>query len=328
MVWRTPNIASYVWLGLAAALGALAKFNFFFFAVPFLVSLAAHRVIRDRIFNAKALVSIAIFAMLTTPVFVAVFQQFKASTGRMSKLYRGGYWDWLDVPGIGIDGFVSLVIAGIAWGGPLLLVWSLARSRPASPVNPPAEADPFSQALAWGMAGAGALFAMMVIVGDMHFVHERYLTPLFAGVPILAAVLYPLGAKRIQVAVGAFVIFVAVLIGIVAMVQTQKHRYAIPYPAVAAEIKKAGLAPQPIIAKKHSDVANLTLALDWPGAKSPRYPKTDNGAVLVWRGKGPPPSHKVPKGLKISGERRTISAPFLNIRTDEMVFSFQPLTPQ
>ncbi|MEO1330666.1 MAG: glycosyltransferase family 39 protein [Pseudomonadota bacterium] len=328
VVWRAPSPLAFVWLGLACVLGALAKFNFFLFAIPLLIALAIDPETRARFFERRALLSLGIFALATAPIFAAAARELGASTERMDKLYSGGGdYAWLDLPGIGLDGLVSLAVAGLAWAGPLALIWALAqgleRRLPEASAAPTAP-EPFVRALGWAMALGMAAFALVVLAGDMHRVHERYLTPILAGLPIWVALALPLARLRPWVIGLAGAAFAAALIGVFAMVQTQKHRYAIPYADLATEIARAGAPEAPILGRRHSDVANLTLALGWRGSSSPRYAPVESLVLAVWRGD----RAKAPKELPLDGftpvgPPTVVRAPYRNWREDAFALSFQ-----
>ncbi|MEL6978296.1 MAG: glycosyltransferase family 39 protein [Pseudomonadota bacterium] len=326
LIWERPSLGRYVWLGAAAALGALAKFNFFLFAAPLMLVIALEPEARRRVFERPAWIALALFIVATTPSFIAAALDLEASAGRLSKLYSSSEGPWYDPPWLGLDGFVSLLVASIAWAGPLAMVWALARWRsPREVVGALPNAAPL-RLLARAMALGMIAFALIVLAADMHKVHERYLTPILAVAPVWLAARYPLGgAARRWVAGLAGVAFLGALIGVFAMVSNEKHRYAIPYQAIAAEIERAGAPPAPILAARHSDVANLTLALGWRGAAAPRYAAVEDRALLVWRGDRSPPMRLAPEGFAPEGEPTTVRASYLNWRHDAFVMSFQSL---
>ncbi len=337
LVAERQTVGRYAWFGVAAALGALAKFNFFLFAAPLLVFIAADRDLRARVLKRGAWIALAVFLGLCGPVLVAAAFEIESSTARLSKLYAAPDGAWYDAPGVGLDGALSLFVASLAWAGPLALVWGLARWRGedarsgAAPWFRPREQAALPRALGRAMLGGLIVFGLVVLAADMHKVHERYLTPILAALPIWTVVAFPLrGAAQRYVLAGAAIVFVGVLAGIAAMVQTQTHRYAIPYRAIAGEIAAAvargDAAPAPILARRHSDVANLTLALGWEGSASPAYAPIEDRALLVWRGEGPAPESEVPNGFRPVGAPLTARAPYANLRDDAFVLSFQLLT--
>lgn len=328
LICQSPRLLNYIWLGMALTLGAMAKFNFYLFAIPFLVALAWDSSLRRRLYFPNILISFAIFLAAMLPFFLALIEKISANTDRMAKLYRGSKFEWIDIPFVGIDGFVSLLLGLLATSAPLLLVWWFARRDETLKRNEQAWEQHFSKALGHALMAAAGLFALIVIIGDMHHVHERYLVPVFAGLPIWLAVTYPIERARKHVVIVACFLFCAALLGYIAMVQTTKHRYAMPYKAVAEEILKTEQRPRLILSPKQGDAENLTIALGWPGATSPKRTAQEEGALLLWRGTGAPPTRKVPAGMELIGERKTLKAPFTNAREGTMTFSVQKIDPK
>ncbi len=332
LLYKRQTLWRAVWFGGALALGTLAKYNFALFALPFLIAMAASRPVAQRVYSRLSLISLGVFLAAATPTLVAAALDLDASTERLEKLYDpNSPLAWLDLPGVGVDGFVSLLIAALAWAGPLAAVWASARFYDRKTAEPAAGAEhPLIAPIGWATLGAVGAFATVVLAADMQQVHERYLTPLLAAGPIWLACRLPLAASARAVLPLAAVAFLAAPVGVYAMVQTQKHRYALPYPTVAAQIRLAEATPVPILARRHSDVANLTLALSWPGAASPRYATAGDRILLVWRGRRDVPEGLAPPDFGPAGPIAAVRAAYLNARTDDVVFSFQAferLTP-
>lgn len=182
------GVGLWLWLGAAMALGAMAKYTFALMLGPFLLALLVTPGTRGLVADRRFLVSLAAFAALAGPSIAAAALQVRQTTGRMSKLFsEEGSTAGLDVPGIGLDGFLSLIQAGLAWAGPALVVWWLARRRAQPQATSLREgADAYVEALGRAMALGLALFAVIVLAGDMHRVRERYLTPMLAPLPVWA----------------------------------------------------------------------------------------------------------------------------------------------
>lgn len=319
-----PGPGAFLLIGLALLLGAMAKYNFFLFAIPFAAALAASAPVRARLGRRDALIAPAVMLAGAAPFAAAALQDLAASGGRAAKLYAGGSFDWLDLPWVGVDGLASTVLAVSASAGVAAVAWAAARLldrlRPSAPAPAapraldPALAAALRLALARAIGLGLALFALGVFVADVHRVHERYLTPIFATLPIVLAVTLPLRGAAPLLAGAAAATYLAVFPGVWYMVETSAHRYSRPYPALAAQIRAAHPAPSPIRSARHDDAANLTLALGWPGARSPTFLPLDGAdrVLLLWRGGGGPPARLIPEGFRPAGPAGAAQAPLLN----------------
>lgn len=332
---RRPDWRSYAWLGAAMSLGALAKFNFFLLLVPFFAAFALDREGRRLFTQPFAWVAPAVFAATTGPSLIAAAIYVEDSGSRIGKLYQPSKLAWLDLPYLGVDGFVSLIVIALAWAGPAALIWGAALFydnrhgglRAPSTVKPFA-ASPYTgemlgrvleRALALGMA----LTAILVLASDVTKLEERYLTPLLALLPVYLALRWPLGASAKPILLLAIAAYLAVFVGFWGMVAYGKHRYSIPYKAVAAQIRRQSPQPLPLIATRHEDRANLLIALGWPGASTPSFQKLENGAMLVWPGRNPPPEGLAPEGFGPATPITTVAEEYLNGSGREAVYSFQ-----
>ncbi len=320
-----PSRAAYAWLGAAAALGALAKYNFLLFAVPFVGAVLASQRLRSIVYRRDALIAVGVFAALTAPVAIAAAMDAATSLDRISKLYRADEdLVWYDVPGVGIDGFLSFLTASIAWAGPALLVWTAATWWESRRGELPAPADhALLRALGRTMVASLVIFGLIVLAADMHRVHERYLTPLLATLPIWLAAARPTGRLSGWICAVAGVAYVAALIGFWGMASYGKHRYGYDYEAIAAQVRRVSQQPLPLISPRHDDRANMVLALGWPGASSPQTQPVESRAILFWRGRSKPPMRSAPEGFQPMGEVYTVSTPFRNRREGSTVYRFQ-----
>lgn len=348
--WRAverPSAARMAWLGAAAALGALAKFNFFLFALPFLAALAAAPALRARLFRPTGWVGVGVFALLAGPSLAAAALDFGASAARLDKLYVAtGKFAGLDPPGLGVDGLFSLVAAAAAWAAPLAVVWIIARGldRRAESANvgrglrvelgrgapPPGALDPeplraaFVAAIGRAMLWAMAAFAVIVLLADMHRVHERYLTPILAPLGVWLACARPLRASAPLFAAAAAAVFLAAPLGVAGMVMTTPHRYAMPFEAIAAEIAFREPGTTAIRSRPSGDAANLAIARGGPAARSPQgHHPIGDALLMTWRGDRPLPEARAPEGFAPAGPRRVATAPLTNWRAERFTLSFQ-----
>lgn len=330
VVWAASRLSQsrrlelYLALGAFAAAGALSKFNFALFLAPFLAAIAldpAHgAILRDR----RAWAALGLFFVLIAPSHLAAALNLADSAGRIEKLYRPGDLAWLDPPLLGVDGLVTLVVAFLAWAAAALAVWAIARRLDGAwRLEPPSAG--FERVLGRAMALALGLFAAIVLFADMHKVEERYLTPLLTPLPIFLAVAWPLRRSALAVTALASTLYLAVAPSFWAMAAFGKHRFGLPYAAIAESIAAAAPEPLPIITARHDDAANLILALGWTGAASPAYAPIQDAALLVWRGAGDPPLRFAPERFAPEGSTQTYSGRYANAYDGDVVYSFQKI---
>lgn len=328
-----PHLA----LGALAAAGALAKFNFLLFLAPFLVAVALDPRWRPVVSGARAAAAAAVFALLAGPSYVAALLHLGDSASRIGRLYRpDGALAWIDVPYLGVDGLLSLVIAALAWAGLAVVVWGVAvwaerraarRDRLGGDAVEQDEGAEAADALGRAMVFALGAFAVIVLLSDMHKIEERYLTPLLAPLPVYLAARRPLRRAAPVVLGVAAAAYLAVFPGFAGMANFGAHRFGYPYDAVAAQIRTAAQAAgwdeARILSRRHDDAANLTLALGWEGSRTPAYAMIDERALLVWRGRGAAPPNLAPEGFIAIGAPQRVAEGFINFRAGGVAYSFQ-----
>ena len=332
---KKPDWKSYAWLGLAMSLGALAKFNFFLMLVPFFAAFALDRQGRRLFTQPFAWAAPAAFAATSAPSLIAAAIYVEDSGARIGKLYQDNRFAFLDLPYVGVDGFLSLIVMTLAWAGLAGLIWLGARAYDliqggglADPSDDGPGGAPYSGAmigriLERALLGGLGLFAVLILAGDVTKIEERYLTPLLALLPVYLAVRWPLTISARPVALLAIVAYLAVFPGYWGYVTYGKHRFAIPYDAVAAQIRRQYPEALPLISPRHDDQANIVLALGWPGATTPRYQPVENDALLVWRGRGVAPASLEPQGFGPASPITTVAVDYRNSSGREEVYSFQ-----
>ena len=331
---KKPGWKTYAWLGLAMSLGALAKFNFFLLLIPFFAAFAMDPQVRRLFTRPFAWVTPAVFAATSGPSMIVAALYREDSGSRIEKLYRASDFAWLDLPHIGLDGFVSLIVMTLAWAAPAAAAWLLARyydskhgglrAPSTTPVLGSADsALTIARILERAMLGGLALMAALILVADVTKVEERYLTPVLALLPVYLALRWPLGASARVVLLSAIAVYLAAFVGFWGMAEYGKHRYGLPYEAVAAQIRRQSPQPTPLLSPRHDDQANVVLALGWPGAETPRYQRIETEAILLWRGRGGAPKDLAPQGFGPASPIATVVAPYVNGSGLEAVYSFQ-----
>jgi 4-amino-4-deoxy-L-arabinose transferase-like glycosyltransferase len=320
---RRGDVPSFLWLGLASAIGALAKYNFLLGFAAILIAAFSVPALRARLFVPKLAYAGALFAALFTPHFVWALQHLQVSTQRMAKLERANSdFGVIDIPWIGLDGFVALALAVAAWAGPLLLAWFAIRyaSRgedhtTGSPHRDDVEA--FAQLFGRATAiGLGA-FAAILLIADLHSVHERYVTPLLMPLPFWLALAWPLEGRSYAalrfLRLGAVVALLMVTAWPLWIAFGREH-FAYPYRSFAAALNAQTSAPLAILAHQRKFAANIAIKLDhasiWEAGMRPEQ------VVVLWDAKaGDAPQALVAElgdGFDPHGEIIQMSFPYDN----------------
>ena len=320
---RRGDLTDFLWLGLATAIGALAKYNFLLSFDAMLIAVFSIPYLRARLFVPKLAYAGALFAVLFAPHFVWALQHIHESTQRMAKLERANsHFGGIDIPGIGLDGFLALIVAVAAWAGPLLLAWFAIRylSRGedhASGVIEEENIKPFTQLFGRTTAIGLAAFAAVLLLGDLHFVSERYVTPLLMPLPFWVVLRWPLEdgsyARTRFVRLGAAVALLMVTAW-PAWIAFGREDFAYPYRAFAAALNATGTNPLVILADKRKFAANIAIKLHqasiWEEGMRP------DQVVVVWDAKaGDEPRSLVTElgdGFQPQGEVMKMSFPYDN----------------
>jgi 4-amino-4-deoxy-L-arabinose transferase-like glycosyltransferase len=314
LVFTRGGALPFVALGTAAAVGMMGKYNVAILLLALAVAVASVRRIRARFARPEALLAPLTFIVLAGPGLVMAATEPAVTTERMAKLYRVGPFAALDVPGVGVDGLLSLAVAVVASAGVVLALVALFGRAPVG--------DDAMRRVLWRTVGCGlAGFAVFVLLADMSLVHERYLTPLLMPLPVVAALHLAGWRLRRLVAVAGVAAALAVPLGIVGMVAFDNHRWARPYEALGAAILSATPPGDVVVASTDYDPAlpaNIALALRALGrtavvADDRIHP---HGPILVqvWSGRAPVPdaARPHPPGA-CEAARLTLEAPNVNL---------------
>ena len=278
----------YIWLGLATVIGIFAKFHFLIFCVAIILVFASNSDMRKHFSWKKTSLSFSIIFLLTLPIFLSVIFNLSQSTARMKKLYRESVFSSFDLPYVGVDGVLSFFGAFFAWCGPLLVFYLvmqlLKRISIESPIYPDAETNFFVKLFGLTSVIASLIFITAVFFADMHFVHERYLTPVLMAFPFWFVLRFPF-SNEVAVSSGLIrlvsIIMIGVLIGSSAMVMFGKHSLSYPYDEFAKGLEEKFGTGIHILAARDRDYGNLVKNIS--GAMVVHTSDTPKHLVLVWR---------------------------------------------
>lgn len=298
LVALRPSAVHFAWLGLAASVGAMAKYNFFLLMVAAVCAVLSSYALRQAFTSWRLVISGVVFVAVCGPHLAWAFANIDESTNRISKLERSSNWfGALDVPGIGIDGFLGALLALASSAGALMLIWyglrrvnggglncGLETHENVSPGHAIARAE-IANLYARTCVIALAVFGAVLLLGDFHFVFERYLTPLLMPLPLWLALSRPLSDRATRrLAVLALMIWCGVLAALPLVVAMGKDRLAFPYGAMAQRIQQEIAGPFAVLARRERDAANLVIRL--PGSFIWQPEATASRVLVVWSGAG------------------------------------------
>jgi 4-amino-4-deoxy-L-arabinose transferase-like glycosyltransferase len=316
----------FLWLGLAAAVGIMGKYNVAILLGALAAAIVTVRPVRARFAVPAALLAPLTFVALAGPGLVMAATQPAITTERIAKLYREGPFAAVDIPVLGLDGLLSLAVATLASAGVVLAFVALFGR---APVGDDAVRRVLWRTVRWGLLG----FAAVVLLADMSLVHERYLTPLLMVLPVVASLHLAGWPGRRWVVVAGIAAALAVPLGIVGMVALDNHRWARPYERIGAAIAAATPPGDIVVASNHWDPAlpaNIALALRQLGrtaivAGDRVHP---HGPILVqvWDGRGIPEDRPRPDGA-CEAARLSVTAPYVNLTERTMTVTVAVYSP-
>lgn len=312
LIMERGDRASFAWLGLAAAVGALAKYNFFLVLAAVFIAAYSIPAMRLRLFSPRLVLAGAIFAALLVPHYIWAVLNFSQTTQRMAKLEReDSVFNAVDIPWIGIDGFLSLVLSLAAWAAPLLIVWYAAGlfrgSALAAAPEPFSMTDDklkvFAQFFGRTTIIGVAAFAAITLAADLHSVRERYLTPVLMSLPFWLVFAWPLtGRAPIH-----FLRVGAVMAGLMVTawplwIAFGKEQFAYPYRSIAGALDSAIAGPFAILAAHDKYGANVAIRLDRASRWDEASPSDQ--VVVLWEPKAGRSTGGTPARLKDAYEPR------------------------
>jgi hypothetical protein len=315
------KLGRYIWLGIAITIGMMAKYNFLLMLVAIFAAALSIRQFRARILCPKLALSFLIPVLSIAPHLVWAVQHIEGTTGRMAKLARENtLFGMIDLPGIGIDGFLSALLGCATWAGLLLIVWFVTRYLRGG--NSVAAHDQtgvgiytrfFGRTTAIGLV----IFCIIILAGDFTSVHERYLTPILIVLPFWLALRFPLdgqGDAPVHFLRTGAAIAILMVTAWPAWMAFGKEQFAYPYSAFAGDLQRFAGENTALIADRDKYAANLVIRLDF--ARSWRPDETANRVIIVWssRRETPPDGlvDQLPAGFSPIGEPLTMTHDYDN----------------
>ncbi|MGF1619654.1 MAG: hypothetical protein ACFCUR_03470 [Rhodomicrobiaceae bacterium] len=291
--------------------------------------------IRARFFKQRLLYSALLFVALLLPHLLWAFQHLRESTARLAKLDRENpTFNAVDIAGLGIDGLLATGVAVLAWFAPLGLVWFLIRYASRNQSASISAIDPERVrhfVLFFGRTAfiSLAIFAIIILAGDFHFVHERYMTPVLIALPFWLVLAWPL-----QAYVRAPIHFLRVGLVLAILMVTAwplwllfgREQLAYPYQAFANSLKAAYHGPVAIASHPGKYGANIAVRL--PGAMMWTGAAQTQEVIMLWNGAPDRPPLGMIENLKAAGYQPRADAvlrrfPYANYSGEEGTLSIQ-----
>ncbi len=262
-----PSTATAVLLGLAVALGMLAKLNFAILLAGVLLTFAIDADLRRRLLDRRLLLSAGIAAALLAPMLLAHLALGRGAVDTIYGHVVARDLGWLEARiGGGARLLASYLLFLLPWG---ILALVVLRRRPGEEARPPRDlaAERF-------LARLAVVTAVLVLVGVLAIgarsVSERYLFPVLMAVPLWAHVAMGrrAGEARQMKAFGAFALAVVGLVTLIRIfnaaaapwLERDNRRYH-PYEDLAPALERQGLGNAFFIAADRFESGNLSAFL-------------------------------------------------------------------
>jgi 4-amino-4-deoxy-L-arabinose transferase-like glycosyltransferase len=310
---------TFVWLGLAATSGILAKYNYLLglaaLSLAILVVPEARRAFRRR----EALIAPAVALALTIPHLLWALANPKLVTERAFLLRKaGGPWGIHLAANSVLDGVISLLLAtalsilpGLAvWGVALLLERRPSGNDAAAVVAP--RLAVMRRVVGMVLLGELAAFAVTVFAAGYTQVHERYLLVLLAPVGLWLGLRFPLTARPRAAAFvlgAALAVAVVVTVGRPVSVVRGNSRLTFPYDALAKEISTL-VPPNPaVMGDRHENNVNIALRLPGSTIYDPHAPASLVVVVANTVERAAEAAARLPRGYAPEGDVRVLRQP-------------------
>jgi hypothetical protein len=332
LVAQRGTMSDFLWLGLAAGIGTMAKYNFLLTIAAVLIAAFSVPGLRRRVFQPKLFASLGLVALIFAPHAVWALQNLEQTTKRMQKMER--VVGSIDLPFLGIDGLIHYAVAMAAWAGPLVAVWlairyatrAQAEGAPGAAQAP--EVDSFATLFGRTTLIGLAAFALIVLLGDLHSVSERYLTPMMMPLPFWMALALPLDPQTrapvhfLRVCAVIALLMVTVWPG---KILFSRDQFAFPYDSLAQGLGSAVPGEFAVLGPHYKYAANVAIRL---GRASPWGEDGAPGAdqvVVLWEPKRSPAGivARLGNGFEARGGVIAMSYPYDNLSGAEAAVNAQ-----
>jgi 4-amino-4-deoxy-L-arabinose transferase-like glycosyltransferase len=241
-----PGWKAFTWLGVAAAIGLLAKYNFLLVLLSAVIAALAVGDVRRLFRTRTAFLAVAIPVLLTLPHLLWVLAHPRLTTENMYRLQTAGGPLGMNLRADSVwDGLVSLLLVTATSVVPMFLL-CLTTALIFRGEGAAAESKEISTAkiarqfLGWMVLSELVIFIVVVLAGGFSQVHERYLVVLLPPLPLWLALSWRASDRR-QAATAILVIagVLAILITVgTAVARTKAKRTERPLAYGAMSLRR------------------------------------------------------------------------------------------
>jgi 4-amino-4-deoxy-L-arabinose transferase-like glycosyltransferase len=285
---KTGRAEWYAWLGAAAALGFLAKYNYLALIAGLGGASLIDPAFRRRALNGRMMIAFLVFLILAGPHLVWMLENKAAVASQSYKFSMPanlGPIPYITGPRQLVQAFLGISALPVLVFLPLLYSVFKTRHRPTL--------DPLLRLLLWSLVIGLALALVATLAFGVTYIRDRWLQPLFFALPILLVgmVAAQLESRHFRRLFGlAAIVAGCVLLAVngtalFANTLHRAHNLNVPYAALAADLRKTAFAPGTIIANGFSLGGNLkarfptcrVIVPEMAETRPPQHP-----ALIVW----------------------------------------------
>ena len=258
--WR-----SFAWLGVAAAAGVLAKYNYLFVLSALAVAVLCVPDVRRAFSRSALLLAALITGALIAPHLLWVRADPLLAVERINMLQTGGGPFGLNLPANSVaDGLLSLSLVVLVSLLPAAAVWGIAAAvAPRSGTAHDAKADMMRRFIGWLLVAELVIFVATVIIAGFTQVHERYLLVLLPPVGLWFALSFSRRSAGVVLGMAAAVALF-ITIARPSSILRGTGRLMFPYEQMAHDVGRIAEPPFAILGDRPEDAANIAIRL--PGA--------------------------------------------------------------
>ena len=304
--WRV-----FAGLGVCAAVGILAKYNYILVLVACGLAVVAVPDVRRAFSRPALLLAVVIAAVLLAPHVLWVRANPALATERAYMLQTGGGPLGLDLPANSVaDGLLSLLLVVLVSILPAAAVWGIAAAVAGhSRVVAEPTAAMIRRFFGWLLIAELVVFAATVVIAGFTQVHERYLVVLLPPAAVWFALAF--SRRSAGVIVGA-ALLVALFITVArpASVLRGSGRLVFPYQQMASEIARIAQPPFAVLGDRPENAANLAIRLPGGRVFDARAGSTRVLIAADNPARAAEVAQRLPAGYAPEGDLQVIAHPF------------------
>ena len=318
---------TFAWLGVAAAAGILAKYNYalVLFALTFVVACVPE--VRRAFSRPAAALAVVVALALMAPHLMWIRANAAQATERFYMLQTGGGPLGLNLPANSVlDGLLSLVLVVLVSITPAAAMWGIASliagQRGEETPAPDARGRTIARAIAVLLLGELAAFMATVMIGGFLQVHERYLLVLLPPIGLWFALAFrERGAPVVLGSALALAAFITVARPLSVLRGT--GRLMFPYEQMAREIAGVASPPFAVLGDRPENAANLVVRLPGSSVFDPQAPAERVIVAADTAARAADVAQRLSTTYVPEEEVRTLAAPFTSHPTRQAELAVQ-----